>query len=320
MYTRSAPKQPLGDIFLSKKGSTTFRLFAQICLLILPALLMQIVFHYIPLGYMLRLSFFDWDLISPVQSFAGLSNYSKLLTSSEFRNSLVRTVQYTLIYVSGTMVLSLGLAVTLNRLRRARGFFETLFFIPSVTSVAVIAVIWSYLYNPYIGPINRCLLSIGVPGPYLPKWLNSPSTALLSLAVIDIWRSLGLMTLLFLAGLRNIPVDLYEAAEIDGATASRIFWNITLPLLSPVLVFVFFTLFINSFKVFDLVAILTQGRPLGATEVVLYLIYRYSFRFFDAGLASAASCVVFLLLLLLSGLQLTVSRRWVYYAGSKEGV
>ncbi|MBN1263978.1 MAG: sugar ABC transporter permease [Anaerolineales bacterium] len=282
--------------------------------LLAPALAILLLFTYYPALYVFRLSFFDWDLISANQVFVGLENYIRLFgASSEFWSSLWRTLEYGLIYIPLTLILSLALALGLNRIRYLQGFFQSLYFIPSVTSIAVLAVVWSLIFNPQIGPLNEGLAALGVAAADLPQWLNDPKLAIPALAVMGSWQSLGFNTLLLIAGLRNIPRAYYEAAEVDGAGRMRIFRSITLPLLSPVLFFVLFMLMINSFRVFGVVAIMTRGRPLGSTNVLLYFIYQQGFRYFDAGLASAASWVVFMLVLAVALIQTRISERKVFY-------
>lgn len=282
--------------------------------LLAPALVILLLFIYYPALYVLRLSFFEWDLISPDQVFVGLDNYARLFSAeSDFWQSLWRTLEYSLIYIPLTLVLSLVLALGLNRIRTLQGLFQSLYFIPSVTSIAVLAVVWSLIFNPQIGPLNQILQSLGVPLAKLPKWLNDPDLAIPALAVMGAWQSMGFNTLLFIAGLRNIPGTFYEAARVDGASRWRIFWSITLPLLSPVLFFIVFMLMINSFRVFGVVAIMTRGRPLGSTNVLLYFIYQQGFRYFDAGLASAASWIVFMLVLAAAMLQTRLGERKVFY-------
>jgi len=282
--------------------------------LLLPALLILIVFFYLPITYVLQLSFFDWDMISPHRTFVGIDNYRRVLDpASPFWASLMRTVQYGVIYVPCSLGLGLILALALTSVRRLRAFFQTLYFIPSVTSIAVISVVWSFLYNPQVGPINRFLLFMGVPHSHLPTWLNNPALALPSLAIMGVWQTLGFITLLLIAGIKNIPETYYDAASVDGANILQKFVRITLPLLSPVLFFVTFMLIINSFKVFGAVAIMTQGRPLGSTNVVLYLIYRYAFQFFDSGFATTASWLVFLIVFLLAVLQMKLGEKSVHY-------
>jgi ABC-type sugar transport system permease subunit len=264
--------------------------------------------------YNLRLSFFEWDLISPTQTFVGLSNYKVIFApGSDFLKSLVITLQYGVIYISLSLILGLGLALALNRNKFLNTFFQSLYFVPSVTSISVVSVVWSLIFNPQIGPINQFLENLGMASESLPQWLNDPDIAIIVLAVIGTWQTLGYISLLLLAGLRNIPVSCYEAAAVDGADRWNSFWRITLPLLSPVLFFVVFMLIINSFQVFGIVEIMTKGRPLGSTNVALYYIYEQGFRFFDAGEASAASWILFLIIFTTFMIQTKIGEKRVFY-------
>lgn len=294
---------------LSKKRQTP-----QALLLLLPAVAVALIFIYLPSIYVFFLSFKDWDLISPTKVGVGFKNYLRLFDpASGFFNSFSRTLLYTMLFIPGTLILSLFIAVKIVRLEKNRGIFQTLFFFPSVTSISVVSLVWSYLFNPQIGPINAILTSLGVPANQLPQWLNSITLALPSIAVIGIWQNVGFMSLLFISGLQNIPLTYYEAAQIDGAKRSTIFRRITWPLLTPVTYYVLFMLMINSFKMFDIISILTKGRPQGSTNVLLYYVYQNAFQFFDAGLAAAASWLIFLSLLGFFFLQQKLGEKSVIY-------
>ena len=295
---------------VKKKWKRTGQAF----LLVSPALLIALTFVYYPAAYILRLSFFEWDMISPQQTFVGLSNYKTVLApGSDFWESLFITLKYGIIYISLSLVTGLVLALALDRIKLFNNFFQSLFFVPSVTSISVISVVWSLIFNPQIGPLNKILAGLGVSSAALPQWLNDPNLAVPVLGIIGTWQSLGFITLLLLAGLHNIPASYYEAAAVDGANRWKSFWKITLPLLSPVLFFVVFMLIINSFQVFGAVSIMTQGRPLGSTNVVLYYIYQQGFRFFNSGIASTASWIVFMVILAIYMLQSKLGERNVFY-------
>ena len=298
------------DTAIKRKWKRTISAF----LLVSPALIIAFLFVYYPALYNLRLSFFKWDLISPTQTFVGLDNYKVIFApGSDFLNSLVITLQYGAIYIALSLVLGLSLALALNRNKFMNSFFQSLYFVPSVTSISVVSVVWSLIFNPQIGPLNQFLEKIGVASEFLPQWLNDPDIAIIVLAIIGTWQTLGYISLLLLAGLRNIPVSCYEAAAVDGANRWKSFWNITLPLLSPVLFFVVFMLMINSFQVFGIVEIMTKGRPMGSTNVALYYIYEQGFRFFDAGEASAASWILFMIIFAVFMLQTKIGEKRVFY-------
>lgn len=300
----------LTSIRKDKKLKTTLIAFV----LLGPALVISLVFTYYPTLYVIRLSFMDWNLINPDQVFVGLDNFQRLFASnSEFWPSLYRTLEYGVIYILLSTFLGLCFSLALNKIRFFQGFFQSLYFIPSVTSIAVVSIVWSLIYNPQVGLLNQILTQLGVERGSLPQWLNDPGLAIPALAVMGVWQSMGFITLLFIAGLKNIPGVYYDAAKVDGANNWHQFRYITLPLLSPVLFFVAFMQLINSFRVFGAVAIMTKGRPLGTTNVLLYYIYENAFKFFDAGLASAASLVVFVIILGFVLLQNRLGERSVFY-------
>lgn len=282
--------------------------------LLSPALAIAIVFIYYPSLYVFRLSFFDWDMISPIQTFVGFENFKRIFTkNSDFWNSLYRTIQYCAIYIPLSMTSGLVLARAITNIKKLRGFFQSVYFIPSITSISVVSIVWSYIYNPQIGPIQQFLRNIGVNESMLPQWLNDPQLALPALAIVGAWQSSGFVTLLFVAGLNNISKTYQEAASVDGASRWTIFWKITLPLLSPVTYFVIFMLLIDSFRVFGIVAIMTQGRPLGSTNVLLYYVYQNAFQYFDAGKASATSWIIFVIILVFMFLQKKFGEKSVFY-------
>jgi multiple sugar transport system permease protein len=292
----------------------TLRSTATALLLLSPAIVIAGVFVYYPAISVVDLSLRSWDLISPTRPFVGTANYRALFASeSPFWGSLVRTLQYGLIYGPLCFAAALAVALATEQQRRQRKLVRTLVFVPSVTSIAVIAVVWSLLYNPQIGPINGALRALGVPEARLPAWLNAPASAIPALAIMGAWQSLGLVTVLFSTGLAGIPRTYYDVAAVDGASAWTVTRHVTLPLLSPVLLFAVFILLVNAFRVFDAVAIMTKGRPLDSTNVLLYMIYRHGFQYFDAGFAAAGSVVVFVLVMAVALAQISLGERFVFY-------
>jgi multiple sugar transport system permease protein len=283
-------------------------------LLLAPALIIALLFIYYPSAFVIKLSFYDWDLISPTKTFVGLGNFGRLLApGSDFWQSLIRTLEYSAIYIPMSLVCGLVLALGLTKITAQKGFFQSIYFIPSITSISVVSIVWSYLFNPQIGPINQFLGKIGLAQTLIPQWLNDPNLALPVLAVIGVWQSMGFITLLFIGGLNNIPSTLHEAAQVDGASSWKAFWKVTLPLLSPVTYFLLFMLMIDSFRVFGIVAIMTQGKPIGTTNVLLYFVYRNAFQYFDAGKASAASWIIFMIIMIFVLLQRKLGERNVFY-------
>ncbi len=275
-----------------------------------PALLMQIIFVYLPLGYALFVSFHRWNMIRPMK-FVGFRNYSHLFTSEDFWHSLYVTFIYVLGTVPTSVIIGLLLALLLNlSWLKGKGLFRTMFYIPVITAMAAAAVVWNWLFEPSVGLINYILGLFGIS----PKgWLNDPNWAIVALIIVGIWKRIGYNMVLFLAGLQSIPRTYYEAAMIDGATTFPRFWYITLPLLSPTTLFVTIIQFIASFRVFISVSVMTKGGPAKSTEVITYYLYENAFNYLKMGYASTIAIVMFLIMFSLTLLQFKVSQRRVFY-------
>ena len=275
---------------------------------LLPSLLIFGVFTYSAMGFNAYLSFTNSNFFD--QTFVGLMNYQKLLTDRRFWIAARNTLYYTFGRVSLCMVLGLILAVVLNQKLKGRGLYRALIFSPYVTSTAATSLLWAWVFEPTHGVLNFILSCLGIHG---PRWLTSTTWALPAIIIMDVWRLVGYTMTIFLAGLQNIPRELYDAAKVDGAGPWDCFWKITLPLLSPTTFFLIVTGFTGSFLLFDAVAIMTQGGPVNATLVFNYYIYTQAFQMIKAGYASSISVVVFLLIMGLTLFQIIMSRRWVYY-------
>jgi multiple sugar transport system permease protein len=269
------------------------------------ALVGLIVFVLGPMLYAFGLSFVRWDLIRPNPRFVGLDNYATVLTSPEFWRALWVTVIYTLGTVPPAMAIGLALAMLLDRRIPARGVFRAICFIPSITSLVAVAVVWAWIFHPDFGLLNAWLRMVGIPG---SRWLGSPREALSALMVVAIWRHVGYDMVIFLAGLQTIPRDLLEAATVDGAGRWQRFRSVIVPLLAPTTLFVLVISVIDSFQAFTTVDALTQGGPAGATTVLLYHLYEVAFVKFEMGRASAIAYVVFALIMALTALQLRIGR------------
>jgi multiple sugar transport system permease protein/alpha-1,4-digalacturonate transport system permease protein len=239
--------------------------------------------------------------------FIGIENFVQLVSDPQFQKALVNTVYFAVMNVPLTIIVSLGLALLLNSKIRGVAFFRTAAFFPYVTSIVAIAVVWNLLFSPDYGPINQALRAIGIAHP--PGWLTSPASAMPSVVIVNIWREMGYYMILFLAGLGTIPRELYEAARVDGANAWARFRFVTLPGLRPTMFFVTVILTIQSFKIFDLMLVLTGGGPGDATTVLAQFIYNKGFVENKFGYASAASVVLFFLCLLVTLVQWFVNKR-----------
>jgi multiple sugar transport system permease protein len=268
-----------------------------------PAMLHLAVFAFAPLLFAAWLSLHRWGLVEPVRPFVGLANFEETLGDSRFWHSLGVTALYSL-YVPATMVLALLTALALDRSGFRIRLARTVLFLPFVSSVVAVALVWQWMYQADFGLINNLLGKLGLVG---PDWLGDPRFALLSVIILSIWVHLGYQMVIFLAGLQGIPQVYHDAARVDGAGAWQRFRRITLPLLRPTILFVLVTGIISSFQVFTYVSVMTEGGPLHATEVVVYRIYQEAWEFLRFGTASAMSLVLLVILLLATWIQF----RWL---------
>ena len=272
---------------------------------LLPAVVILGTFNFYPALYSLYLSFFEWNGTAPTKVAVGLQNYSRLLSSGEFWNSL----RVTAVYAGGMTVVSLALgmlvASLLNQPIRGQAFYRALYFLPVVTPTVATGVVWKYLFDPSQGVINRFIETFGVGG---PNWLSDPNWALLAVIMVGIWKRVGFNMVVYLAALQGIPRSYYEASRLDGANTWQVFRFITLPLLGPSTFFLSVTALIDAFQVFDLVYVMTSGGPLGSTDVIGFYLYRYGFRYYELGFASAIAYVMFLLIFIVTVVQFRLSR------------
>lgn len=277
---------------------------------LLPNLIGFLVFTLIPVGAALALSFMRWDSYNPIE-FIGLSNFRLMLRDSSFRIAFWNTLYYTGATVPLTVIVALALAMALERGIRGLSIFRAIHFFPHIASIVAVAVVWQFLYNPDMGPINMFLKSIGISDP--PRWTASVVWAMPAVIIMSVWKSAGYYMLMFLAGLQGIPGHLHEAARIDGANSWHRFRYITLPLLTPTMFFVIIINLIYSFKVFDQIYIMTQGGPGRATSVLVYVIYQQAFVNQNFGYASAMAFVLFMILLVVTIVQFRLQEKWVQF-------
>jgi multiple sugar transport system permease protein len=278
---------------------------------LLPNILGFLIFICLPVCASFLMSFTEWNGFGEIK-WAGISNYTHLWQDETFRISLFNSLIMTAVSVPVTLFLAILAAVALNKGLRGVKIFRTAIFLPHITATIAVAVVWQLLYNPTMGPINGILRSIGIDNP--PMWLASTQWALASVIIVSIWHSIGYYMVLYLAGLQGIPKDLYEAAEIDGAGKVAQFRKITVPMLSPVIFFTVIMGIINSFKVFDLVFVLTKGGPGRSTHMLVYDIYYTAFQRFEYGYASAMAYVLFTIILIITLIQFRGQKRWVNYS------
>jgi multiple sugar transport system permease protein len=276
-----------------------------------PALLLIAVFFFLPVLAALLLSFTDFDIYALGDldrlRFIGFNNYLQLLQSSLFWTALANTFYFVIVGGPLSVAISLGAALLVNSHRvRFPGLFRTAFFLPVVTTLVAVAVVWRYLYHPRYGMLNYGLSLLGVEP---IDWLGDPDWAMPAIILMAVWKNFGFNMIIFIAGLQNIPTQLYEAARIDGASAWAQFRHITLPLLGPTFLFVALMTMIGYFQVFAEPYVMTQGGPANRTLSIVLLMYEEGFRWWNMGYASAAAFVLFVLILAGTMLQLKLRRR-----------
>ncbi|MDX2006863.1 MAG: sugar ABC transporter permease [Meiothermus sp.] len=304
-----AVAHPLPKVSTSAKPTAAERLLGALPYL-LPALLVFAVFEYYPLMRVIYLSLTDADLLrSP--NWVGLQNYQAMLANREFVNAMTVTTVFALVVTCAEVALGMALAFLMNVKTRFQAFLRGAVFAPVVVSVTAAALIWLHMMNPNGGPLNQILSALGLPG---SSWLTHPSTALASVILIAVWKGVGLPAVIYLAGLQGISKELEEAARVDGATPWQVAWRITIPLLAPTTMVVFFLSLVGTFQSYGLILVLrTDGGPVGSTNLMGYYIYQNAFQFFQMGYASALSVALFVLLLVLAWVQFKVSERRVHY-------
>jgi multiple sugar transport system permease protein len=280
----------------------------------LPWVLGLIIFFGGPILASAYLSFTSYEVIGTPR-WIGLENYVRAFTRDDlFWSSLGRTFTFSGVFVPAAIIGSLLLAVMLNRKLIGTNIYRTIFFMPHLIPAVALAVVWIFLLQPRLGPINMFLRDMGVENP--PAWLAARNSALYSVIMINVWAAVGGNTMLiFLAGLQGVPQELYEAADMDGAGGIRKFWNVTLPLLTPTIFFNVVLAIIASLKVFTTAWVATQGGPSYATWFFALHIYQEAFQYFRLGYGSALAWVLAVILMFFTLVQVYYSRRWVHYEG-----
>ncbi len=276
-------------------------------LFLAPFMLMYLIFVIGPTIYALVLSFFNASLVrAGLGTFAGFANYAEALGSSDFRSSLWHTIWFTILTTPPLVILSFVFALLADRVTRGRWLFRFAFFVPYVLPSAVIALIWIWIYTPAIGLAADALTRIGITP---PSWLGDPNWAMISVAIATVWWTLGFNFVLYMAGLQEVPRELYEAASMDGAGPWQQIRRITIPMLGRTTTLVAVLQVIASLKIFDQIYIMTGGGPNFSTRPALEYIYDVSFTDFRLGYGSAVSMLLFLVILVVSFVWLSIVRR-----------
>jgi multiple sugar transport system permease protein len=272
-----------------------------------PFVVLNVLFIIGPAVYGVVISFFDTSMVrSGLGSFAGFRNYGEALGSADFWSSLWHTILFTLLTTPPLVILALFFALLAERMKRGRWFYRLAFFLPYVLPSAVVALIWIWLYTPVLGLLSTIVTTFGFSE---PNWLGDPNWAMVSLAITTVWWTLGFNFVLYLAGLQEIPRDLYEASSMDGAGPWQQIWRITLPMLARTTTLVVVLQIIASLKVFDQMYIMTSGGPNFSTRSVLEYIYDVGFTDMRTGYAAAASTLFFIVVLIVSAVWLYMTRR-----------
>ncbi|GAA5135213.1 carbohydrate ABC transporter permease [Pseudonocardia adelaidensis] len=294
--TPSAPPRPLRE----------YGLFA---LMVAPNLIVIAVFAYWPILYNAYLSLTEWNMIAVRPTFVGLANYARTLTDPAFHQTLWTTAVFTGLIVAGSVVIGLALAVLLNLPLAGRGFVRTLSFAPHVLSGAAVATLWLFIFDPGYGLVRVLLDPLGITAPNL---VNDSDGALLALVIVYLWKNIGFAGLIYLTGMQGLPRELDEAALIDGAGAWTRFRRVTLPQLRPITFFLLITTVIGTFQAFDVIAVMTSGGPGDATTTLSWAIYSEGFEAFDAGRAATISIIMFVILLIVTAVQVRIMERRVH--------
>ena len=270
-----------------------------------PATIIVLGLSIFPAGWALLLSFQKWDGFSEAEA-VGVDNYAKLLTAQDFFDAVGHTALYTLLFVPASVLLGLFLAVALNRRIRFIGFYRTAIFVPFVASAASTGILTSYLFNPQFGLVNNVLRVLGLPQ---QGWLEDQGQAMIVIAIMSLWGQAAFTTVIYLAALQDVPIELLEAARLDGATPWQAFWNVVWPQLSPVTIFATIWQTIGAIQLFDLVYTTTRGGPLDATKTIVYYLYEKAFKSLEFGYGSAVAYVLFGATLLITVIVVVYSRR-----------
>lgn len=271
---------------------------------ILPALIGTLIFIVIPVICSFGLSFAKWDLLNPIE-FVGLENYREIFSDALFFKILINTIVFAVSTSIFGVIIPLVLAAIINSKVRGSEFYKTAYFLPFITPMIVIGIVWEWIFDPNIGFLNN-ILQLHI------NWLYDTHYAMPAMIIVSVWKLIGYNMIIFLSALGGISQSLFEAAKIDGANSVQTFKNVTIPMLSPTIFFVVIITAISSFQVFDLIYLMTQGGPLDSTNVLVYAIYKNAFEYFNIGRASALAYVLFSIILVLTLIQWNLRKKLVY--------
>ena len=284
---------------------------------LIPSLIGLAIFYLAPMVISIFVSLTDWNGLDRLfgdgflaEHFIGLENYKNILTSREFWQVLKHTLTYIVMYLPLMLIVSIGVASLLSRKRPGVGAFRVVYYIPVLTSWVAASLIWRSILAPQYGAMNNILALFGIEG---PGWLLDENWAMPAIVLVSVWKDMGFFGLILLSGMIGIDRSYYEAAEMDGAGAAARVFRITLPLLTPAIFYVLIVSLINSFQLFPQIMIMTDGGPNGATQVMVERIYKYGFRYYRMGYASAFSWILFVIIMICTAIQMRGQKRWVNY-------
>ncbi len=279
-------------------------------LYLMPTLIGLVVFSAGAIIISFAMSFTEWQIIRPPE-WVGLQNYIDIFESEFFLKIFWNTLYFVLLNLPLSIILPLLIAIALNQKLWGMKFFRTIYFLPVISSMVAVALVWSWLYRPEYGLLNYILNKLfGITG---PRWLENQSWAMPAIVLMSAWKNIGYNMVIFLAGLQNIPQALYEVSDIEGAKPWQKFFRITVPLLSPTIFFVTIITLISSFQVFEQTYILTKGGPANSTLTLSYYIFQNAFMYFRMGSAAALSYVLFAIIFIITMIQFKLQKKWVHY-------
>jgi multiple sugar transport system permease protein len=279
---------------------------------ILPNVLGMISFTLIPIVFSLIISFTDWDFTRGIGNwkFTGLDNFIKMWGDEWFTSALLHTIIYALVTVPLIISISLVLAVVIDKACRAKTVLKLAMFMPYISNIVAVSIVWVMMYSPW-GPFTQLVQFLGVKNP--PQWLGDYTWALPAIMLMAVWGGIGYCILIYTSSIQGLPMEIYEAADIDGAGELRKFFTLTVPLLSPTIFFLVITQFIGAFQVFAQVQVMTQGGPGTSTSVLVYYIYKSAFTFYKMGYGAAMSWILFIILFGITLIQWKGQKKWVGY-------
>ncbi len=295
---------------IMRKKAYQTRQIASIFVFVLPALIPLLVFWIYPIIRSIWISFTDWDFMTPTYHIVFFKNYISLFKDARFYNALWNTLVFTVGTLAPTIIIGLMLAVFLQKPFLGSGVMKFILFSPWVTPTVAISIVWTWIFQPDDGLANLVLSLAGLPA---LKWISSSQTAMLSVIIVTVWKSMGYAMIFYLSALEKVPQELYEASALDGAGKWKQFVTITLPSISPTTFFLMIITMVNSLQAYDQIQILTQGGPSGSTRTLLYMYYQLGFKEFKMGQATAVATVMIVITVVLSLIQFGASKKWVNY-------